>query len=49
MESEQAHTVDSIKDVVWSSVKVPRIEKHLVYITDIWKVSYNWSILFIPK
>ena len=28
MESEQATPVDSIKDVVWSSVKVPEFEKH---------------------
>ena len=29
MESEQATPVDSIKDVVWSSVKVPEFDKHL--------------------
>ena len=28
-ESEQATPVDSIKDVVWSSVKVPEFDKHL--------------------
>ena len=28
-ESEQATLVDSIKDVVWSSVKVPEFDKHL--------------------
>ena len=28
MESEQATPVDSIKDVVWSSVKVPEFDKH---------------------
>ena len=29
MESEQATPVDSIKDVVWNSVKVPEFDKHL--------------------
>ena len=29
MESEQATPVDSIKDVVQSSVKVPELDKHL--------------------
>ena len=29
MESEQATPVDSIKDVVWSSVKIPEFDKHL--------------------
>ena len=29
MESEQATSVDSIKDVVRSSVKVPEFDKHL--------------------
>ena len=29
MESEQATPVDSIKDVVWSSAKVPEFDKHL--------------------
>ena len=29
MESEQATPVDSIKDVVQSSVKVPEFDKHL--------------------
>ena len=29
MESEQATPMDSIKDVVWSSVKVPEFDKHL--------------------
>ena len=29
MESEQATLVDSIKDVVWSSVKVPEFDKLL--------------------
>ena len=28
-ESEQATPVNSIKDVVWSSVKVPEFDKHL--------------------
>ena len=29
MESEQATSVDSIKDVVWSSMLVPEFDKHL--------------------
>ena len=29
MESEQATPVDSIKDIVWSSMKVPKFDKHL--------------------
>ena len=29
MKSEQTTPVDSIKDVVWSSVKVPKFDKHL--------------------
>ena len=29
MESEQATHVDSIKDVVWSSAKIPEFNKHL--------------------
>ena len=29
MESEQVTPMDSIKDVVWSSVKVPEFDKHL--------------------
>ena len=29
MESEQATPMDSMKDVVWSSVKVPEFDEHL--------------------
>ena len=29
MESEQAAPMDSIKDIVWSSLKVPEFDKHL--------------------
>ena len=29
MESEQSTPMDSIKDIVWSSVKVPEFNKHL--------------------
>ena len=29
MESEQVTPMDSINDVVWSSVKVPEFDKHL--------------------
>ena len=29
MESEQTTPMDSIKDIVWSSVKVPEFDKHL--------------------